>query len=302
MQKTSESVDHLFSHPGGAVYPVRPRPEWFFEKPSGLQHLNLTGAGKDAATTPAAPAMSFKQMTKDGYLEYLAAHDLWHGQVRKTESWEHDAALKRRTLEKYREVPEKFVTYDGEGTIHETDVPPRRYVSVSEGVDVQIATERKIAHDPKLSDHPHQREKRDKKKKLRDARAKAQAEVLQARIDLVTETKSSEVHQRMKAVKDIKQLAPLHNAEKVALKSAADRSKLFRFGDTDHATNIELDGFKVVTRKKGDFRPEVALMTRGPQGVTNLLLDPSIGGLSRLVSTSTRAPTSVGLLSSRDGR
>jgi len=65
--------------------------------------------------------------------------------------------------------------------------------------------------------------------------------------------------ERLAAVHTLTAARPLHKAELIAAKDAAARVKQIKFGSTDLVANVAPDdGWKVVTRRKGDFRPQIS--------------------------------------------
>jgi hypothetical protein len=209
-------------------------------------HSVSLAAGSAAVVVPGS---HYRKMGQDQYEEYLVSHTNWLKKVSEIQSQEHDKALKRRALEKYREVASVVESSQDPGKI--LPLAGYKYVTgVQAGVSVVL--ERKTEHAPTLSTQPNQVEKRNNKKLLRDARVKVQANAAQAKAEILATETPDAIKQRLAAVKTITDKAPLHKAETVAAKSAATRAKAITFGSTDFVTNVDPVNWTVVTRKKGD--------------------------------------------------
>jgi len=206
-------------------------------------------------------ASHFTKMDSNQYAAYLSAHSAWRAQVITVDNELHDQSIKRRALEKFREV-HKDSDFVIRNNMTGTDVRAPRYTrevpiyhDSSDNTDVilEIRCEQKVAHMPTVSTKPHEAEKRTLKKEVAALRTKVQVESLKAeRTILTNDENSAEILKRKREIKKLKDLAPLHKAEAAAAKSAAARSKSIKFGSTDLVPNIDTtDGFKVVTRKKG---------------------------------------------------
>jgi len=247
---------------------------------------------------PKVPDSSFQKMDQAAFQLYLNAHVEWVKTVHSLDQTLHDIAVKKRFLEKYTEDLRMEIN---------TAIPPCRTIPVDgyqqtelnpAPLTLQVELKRKEKHNPVLSTKPHEGEKRDKKKKLRDARAKAQSEVLQARIDLVSETKAADVKQHLSALKKVRELAPLHKLEEKAATSAAKRAKAIQFGSPDLVANVDAEGWKVVTRKVGNNNVDVATVRDSDKsGVTKsriVTVDPAIRSINRIVANATRLPTQTG--------
>jgi len=247
---------------------------------------------------PKVPDSSFQKMDQAAFQLYLNAHVEWVKTVHSLDQTLHDVAVKKRFLEKYTEdlrmeihtalPPCRDIVVDG---YHQSEMNPAP-------LTLQVELKRKEKHDPVLSTKPHEGEKRDKKKKLRDARAKAQAEVLQARIDLVSETKAADVKQRLSDLKKVRDQAPLHKLEEKAATSAAKRAKTIQFGSPDLVANVDASSWKVVTRKLGGNNVSVATTvdshSSGEVKSRTVNVDPAIRSLNRVVANATRLPTQTG--------
>jgi len=288
-------------------YPTAPKPEWFMSHSTGMSSFsvgNLTfGGEKKPGDIFGAVSSAFIKMRSSQYQEYLEAHQSWLAEIQAVDQTLHSHRLKRDALAPFRRVPSKFFTADDEGEIYTSDVPPTQKVRVSLPGDdetwVEFVSEKKTQHEPQVSAKPHRAEKRDLKKKLRNAKVAKTNEALKARVEIASEVKASDIKETLLKVQQVKDLAPLHKAELTAAKSAAARAKQIRFGSSDFTTNVEVDGWKVVTRKKGDYWPQFArvdeqLASPGAAGHTAVRMDPSIGSLGALALSSLRKPTQVG--------
>jgi len=290
-------------------YPTAPKPEWFMAHASNMSsvsvnnvdYVNTTNQPKDVLG--AVPSW-FLKMRSSQYKEYLEAHKMFLANVQFVDEKLHNDGLRRRALESLRQVPGRFFTEIDDEEPRSSEVPPPQLVTIpsndpGEVTWVEFVSEKKTPHVPQVSTKPHRAEKRDLKKKLRDAKVAKTNEALKARTELAAEVKAPEIKTALAKVQEVKDLAPLHKAELTAAKSAAARAKQIRFGSSDFTTNVEVDGWKVVTRKKGDYWPQFArvdeqLASPGAAGHTAVRMDPSIGSLGSLALSTLRKPTQVG--------
>jgi len=264
---------------------------------SNVTHFSGTGVPKDYSGIT-----SFAKMDQDSYALYLSAHTDWIEAVHRVDQTLHDQALVRRYFASQKEIttlesPKIGLPQRTIDTVYPNGTPPgpdqpQPYLKL------KVGTVHKAPHKPTLSTKPHEAEKRDKKKKLRDARAKAQSEVLQARIDLIAKTSSVDIVNRQLEVKKIRDLKPLRKEEMEAAKSAAQRSKLIKFGSTDITTNIVPDdGWKVTTREKGapkisNFTAEFDASHKHVRTVQHAV-DPSMSN-TKSTTQAFRMPTASG--------
>jgi len=142
-------------------------------------HTAASGNDPKSANGPkneSFPKESFVKMDDIQYKLYLSAHESWVSKVAKLKKEFHEEALVRRFFEGFTEVPSL------------EEVPARAPTKTSKlpgyidgsgqslNMKVTLKSKARVDHKPTLSTKPHEAEKRDKKKQLRDARAKAQAE------------------------------------------------------------------------------------------------------------------------------
>jgi len=255
-------------------------------------HLRSLDAGTGNA---ALPAVAFQPMTSVQYADYLLAFTTWKQAVDTMDVELHNQALKRRALESYREVvtlPDELQNFG-----HSVEVGDYQDMSSEDPENspmmITISMEKKTVHEPVLSTKPHRGEKRDKKRKLRDAKVKAEIAKLEAITNLTEAKTAPAIQGRLEKVQELKDLRPLHREELVAAKSAVARSKQIRFGSSDVTTNIvPEEKWKVVTRKKGDYWPEFARVDH-PADHTAVRMDPSIGSLGPLALATLRKPTAT---------
>jgi len=290
-----------------AFYPEAPKLAFFNIPRNHVTNVSLHGgnAGNGANSVgPVPPSFSnvaVAPMSATQYGYYLAAHQKWIDAVKDIDRQLHDEAIVKRFLESQKEEALLKLGMTGDPLYREiplgrgyvTDFPAGKFPA-----QLKVKSKGKKLVPPTLSTKPHEAEKRDKKKKLRDARAKAQAEVLQARIDVVAGTNASDVKDRMLEVKKIADLKPLWKAEESAAKSASIRSKAIKFGSTDIATNIApSDGWKVVTRAKGAVTKQSQISetidaATGSKTVVSFVDAALPSGVPLLASV--RLPTAVG--------
>jgi hypothetical protein len=275
-------------HPGNKIYPSPPVLSDFVIHSSGLHNFSASG---DAAS-PATVATHYVKSTSETYAEYLNAYNAWYLQIQVIETSEHEKALARRALESYREV----ISFGDALPQSGKDIPIPGYThgeDDDESLTARVVLEKKTPHEPVVSTKPHRAEKRANKKKLRDSKVKLAAGKLQAKDELIKEVTVSDLKAGMKKVQELKDLRPLHKEELKAAKSAVERAKQIRFGSSDVTTNIvPEEGWKVTTRKKGDYWPQFARVDH-PADHTAVRMDPSIGSLGPLALATLRKPTST---------
>jgi len=286
----------LHAHPGAQIWPVAPRPEWFFAQATNLTKVDQPpGMPND---TP--PEGSFQKLTKEAYIDYISCHNLWLTQIHLQESSEHDFALLKRLRSKEREV----VTWSDEaGDEYST---PRRVLRTHPAQDgnpklsLQVVAEAKMPFEPKLSTGPHQDEKRANRKMVRDARVKVKANAAEAQAEILALKTVPVIKEQRLAIEKLAELRPLHKAEENAAKSAALRASLIKKSSPDLVPQVVPDeGWKLVTRKKGDISKILASTTKMGAAGTQLhhaevTGDPAlIRGAGKLLAATTRMPSST---------
>jgi len=264
-------------------------------------HLRSLDAGTGNA---ALPAVAFQPMTSAQYADYLLAFTTWKQACDTMDVTLHTQAVKKRVLEGYREVATlDDVTNFG----HSVEVGDYVDMSSDEPEEnplmVTIKMEKKTAHPPVLSTHPHRGEKRNKKKALRDARVQASVHALEAKTALVQEKTVEVIKTQLKAVEEVKSLAPLRKAEVSAAKSAETRAASLMKSSPQFVTEVKPDdGWKVVLHKK-DRGPVQILRdeTTVPNTTTGRRVHTTVSGagtspaaLLRTAGAATRLPTSTG--------
>lgn len=240
-----------------AIYPIAPKPEWFFRKPNNF-HSNTVQASNAGAG--GHPNPDYVQMDLTTYKFYLSAHDEWRERVAKVAKSEHENALIRRI---YESRTETFVGFKSPGGPDpDKDIVKTIPIDIDEDVTVkaQFAIKRKVAHEPKLSTKPHRAEKRQEKKKLADQRTKVAVEVTKAKNAALVET----MDKRTSIVREAEDSRLTVNRNKVdsaTAKSVGALVNVVKKASPDNVANIEHDesvGWKFVSRKKGNFMPVVA--------------------------------------------
>jgi len=284
-----------------AIYPTPPKPEWFMDHVSGLRDVSLSNVSGQAGI-PSLPSVKFTKMKESQYKDYLASHQRWLDAIRALDREEHDAAIARRTLESYREVG-TIIDAHGRNATPERLVPLRTYDQVGTPIgELKIQLEKKVVHPPTLSTQPHRSEKRDKKKKLRDAKVKRSVNVLEAKTELLTERTVPIIKTELQTVEAVKKLAPLHKVEVKAAKSAETRAASLMKSSPQFVTEVKPDdGWKVVMHKKDRgpvqiLRDEITV----PNTTTGRRVHTTVSGagtspadLLRTAGAATRLPTAV---------
>jgi len=240
------------------LYPTPPKPEWFMNAANNMQHNQSTGPD----------AGSYTKMDSAKYTAYLRAHNDWVALVRQLDVEEHNAALKRRLLSGYTEKAE--FKYNGQPV-----PPPPRETVVSDRAAgklvISYSSTKKKEHTPEVSVKPHRAEKRAEKKKLAAERTKVAVELIKAKTATLaanTDNKASVVW----SVESLRQQQPLRRAELEAAKIAVQQVKAITLGSSDLVANVSPgEGWKVVTRRKGEATPLLSKVTeiKSPNGITS---------------------------------
>jgi len=275
------------------IYPERPRLEHFLASPTGLKAFTGSPPNTPGGAI-AAVASSFQKLNEAGYAAYLAAHTTWLNALDSVDQLSHEHALRKRALEKYREVPVVIDAVKGDPVSdRRQDIQIPHYP----GKVVRVRSDLKEEHPPVLSTQPHQVEKRANKKLARDARVKVQANVYKAKAELLLEKTVPVLKEHKKAVEDVTVLTPLRKAEEAAAKSAVVRAAAITRSSKDLVTEVKPDdGWKLVTRKKGDYRNEMSQLVTVQGGVRNtvtMFRDPAVP-LPQGQMLPVRQPNSVG--------
>jgi len=232
--------------------------------PTGMHTYSVNlGAGGNQQGAPIPPATHFAKMDVNAFHLYLLAHDAWLARVRHIQHVEHLRSEERKWL---REKIVGMKTEDRNGDEHPKgplwqhldgswqDIPAPagldQLQSISGG-QVRFEYEQKEPHDPILSLHPHQAEKRANKKLVRDARTKAKANAYAAKAQVINESSTVAAKKsQLEAIEKVVSKAPLHRVELAAAKSAAARAKQIKFGSDNLEVDVDATSWNVVTRKK----------------------------------------------------
>jgi hypothetical protein len=284
------------------LYPIPPKPEWFMLHATNMQHTSTnltTSAGVDnELEIPEHPDSSFNKMTAVQYQDYLVAHKDWANSVALLKLQYHNDAVVRRSLEKFKQVVAYYEPLDHSAS---ASVTPPPVIVKTAGMQATLRSHLKEFHVPKLSSKPHQAEKRVNKKAANDMRTKVKANAYKAQAEILAEKTVPVIKAQRLAVQTLAELRPLHKAEEVAAKSAATRASLIAKSSPDLVPEVKPDdGWKLVTRKKGDVSKILATTTKmGAAGTqlhhANVQGDPAlIRGAGRLLAATTRAPVSTG--------
>jgi hypothetical protein len=284
------------------LYPFPPKPEWFMLHATNMQHTSTnisTPPGlHDDVEFPEHPDSSFTKMSSVQYQDYLVAHKDWVDSVSKLKSRYHNAAIVRRSLQSYTQRVAYYESPD-----HSTGAaatPPPVTYTAPDFIGTIVSTQ-KTPHLPTLSSKPHQAEKRVNKRAANDMRTKVKANAYKAQAEILAEKTVPVIKAQRLAVQHLAELRPLHKAEEVAAKSAATRAALIAKSSPDLVPEVKPDdGWKLVTRKKGDITKILATTTKmGAAGTqlhhANVQGDPAlIRGAGKLLAATTRAPVATG--------
>jgi hypothetical protein len=284
------------------LYPFPPKPEWFMLHATNMQHTSTnltTSAGVDnELEIPEHPDSSFTKMTAVQYQDYLVAHKDWVDSVASLKARYHNDAVVRRSLERFVQVVSYYEPIDHSGSA--SGSPPPVTVQTA-GLLATVRSDLKVPHVHPVSQKPHQAEKRANKKAASDARTKVKANAYKAQAEILAAKTVPVIKAQRLAVQTLAELRPLHKAEEVAAKSAATRAALIAKSSPDLVPEVKPDdGWKLVTRKKGDVSKILATTTKmGAAGTqlhhANVQGDPAlIRGAGRLLAATTRAPVSTG--------
>jgi hypothetical protein len=225
---------------------------------AGLQSISMSvgNGGGNTSPTMEPPAVAFTKMTSDSYKDYLLAHNFWVRDCIEQEALEHDRAVRRRFLERFKETAH-VAGGDKDTTPGHRDLP--EVLQAGFPNTIQVTVERKQPHEPKISTKPHHAEKRANKRQLAAAREKAAALMVkgqQAVIEKVQQVKLD----NLLAVAELEAKLPLQKAEDTVAKQAVERAKMYNRGDFDEVANVDVDHWKLVTRKKGSFTPVLSIV------------------------------------------
>jgi len=261
-----------------------------FKRTSGQIRNAAASSNTSGVSNP--NSFSYQVMDAQDYGVYVAAHQNWLSEIRSIQDEEHERALRRRFLSKYKEELTPLVP---PGFTYSRKVKFEEYTSALDGSPLVgiVNLERKTEHVIELSGKPHADEKRANKKLVAAARTKAKAESLKARAAVIAKDTSAVVERRITQVKEITDLKPLRKAELAAAKSAAARATHIKKSSPDVVTEVKPDdGWKVVTRRKGDKQQCLGSFTS--EGKTSQLMgDPSLIS-GRSFAAAIRQPTSTG--------
>jgi len=273
------------------LYPERPKLEHFLASPTGLKAFTDGPAPTNTNAAIVNVASSFQKLNEAGYAAYLAAHTTWLNALDSVDQLSHEHALRRRVLEGYREVA--YFEDDSSSARLRDPIQVPHYP----GLKIAVSTQKKVEHAPVLSTQPHQAEKRANRKKARDARVKLQANVAEAKAELLLEKTVPLIKAQRKAVEEVTAFSRLHKAEEAAAKSAVVRATAIKKSSPDLVPEVKPDeGWKLVTRKKGANliqSQSVELRGKGTNAEKVLVhVDPGVR--QTLALAAIRAPTSTG--------
>jgi len=273
------------------LYPERPKLEHFLASPTGLKAFTDGPAPTNTNAAIVNVASSFQKLNEAGYAAYLAAHTTWLNALDSVDQLSHEHALRRRVLEGYREVA--YFEDDSSSARLRDPIQVPHYP----GLKIAVSTQKKVEHAPVLSTQPHQAEKRANRKKARDARVKLQANVAEAKAELLLEKTVPLIKAQRKAVEEVTAFSRLHKAEEAAAKSAVVRATAIKKSSPDLVPEVKPDdGWKLVTRKKGANliqSQSVELRGKGTNSEQVLVhVDPGVR--QTLALAAVRAPTSTG--------
>jgi len=273
------------------IYPERPKLEHFLASPTGLKAFTDGPAPTNNNGAMVNVASSFQKLNEAGYAAYLAAHTTWLNALDSVDQLSHEHALRRRMLDGYREV--MFFEDDSSKARLRDPIQVPHYP----GLKINVSTQKKVEHTPVLSTQPHQAEKRANRKKARDARVKVQANVAEAKAELLLEKTVPLIKAQRKAVEEVTAFSRLHKAEETAAKSAVVRATAIKKSSPDLVPEVKPDeGWKLVTRKKGtNLVQSQALELRGKgTNAESVLVHIDPGVRQTLALAAIRAPTSTG--------
>lgn len=270
------------------LYPKPPQPEWFFKSASNLESVT-TGQG---AAFPQHVASEVKKMDLASYSEYLDAHNKWQVQVLSTETLEHERALKRRFLEKFREVPAMANQLPDEP-------PPPRVMTGLLAIGrhpMEVITQRKESHPPTLSTKEGKKEKRLARRMLNVEKTRVSSGLLQAKRDALVDTLPSK-REVVRSSETIRTQMPLQVVDLAAQIQVAKSATLLSKVTPDHVQNVEKHSgaWTVVSRKKGEFTPSLSRVeerTDARGKTVNVYKDPSVPS-SMVPKQAVRMPNAV---------
>jgi hypothetical protein len=250
------------------AFPLPPKPEWFFRVPTNMHTIHNQAAAAPVVGPNGNPHF-FPKMQVEDYYSYLSAFDHWETSVERTCRRRHDVAVAKRSLAKYHE-----------STTPKSASSLTRQIKYGD-YEVNVQLSKKVVVPPTLSVKPHRAAKRAAKVQLVNAKAKSSAEILSSRSTLVEQL----VEEKKASISGIAKInvgSRLSYARVAAAKVATAHAKVINLGSPDVVANILPDeNWKIVTRKKGDFKPsltEVKRLETGSEDTFSVSADPSVPG------------------------
>lgn len=247
--------------------------------------MNLAEVAK-GADAPKRGESTMK-MSQKGWDTYMAAHAQWVAHTKAEMKSQHDEALLKRALSKTKERV-KFK--------HGQDAGNFSREITSGKVVIEVALEDKSKHEPTVSQKKERIELREAKKDL--ASVKSAAKV--ASLKLLGKRVTDLVPIKDEAKKQAQVLGawrPLAKAEEAAAKSAAKRAAVLGGRRTDDVASVNPDanGWKVVTRKRGDRMMQASCISQNVDGkeitTHRSFVDPSVAASKQPLVAAVRKPT-----------
>jgi len=245
--------------------------------------LHSISAGNNAKTED-LPGGYFPRMEVDQYHDYLVAHDKWRTACREIDEIEHRKALVRRGLSKFKEIVSFDIVPHPDAVGTRTIDVPGFEDSPGAPVELLVSLVKKNQQQPQVSTKTHKVEKRAAKKRLAEAIQREKIVTINDKVTALPE-QAAEKRTVAEAVRKIKVLRPLQKEEKVAATSAAAIVKQIKFGSADLVANVDpQQGWKVVTRHKGDKSQVRLVHVTRSEGSCSVQADPCVGSIGKLAA------------------
>lgn len=265
-------------YPDSDQYLAEPKLEMFYNQASKLSTIQ---SGGDSAK------VCFQKLTAQGWADYMAAHAMWVDDCKRKKVQAHTAAVAKRAWAKVKEVPVLDLPLVTAG-VRKTADP---YVSI------KIVPKTKT--EPIVSKKEGKVELRSARKELIERKQKAKAQKLDYAGRRLADNVLEDHRARTQASK-LNAWKPVARAEVSAAKLAAQRAKVLGGPRSDHVADVVPadDGWKVVTRKKGDKMVQVSCISQNIDGkeitTHRSFVDPSVAAKAQPLVSSVRKPTASG--------
>jgi len=251
---------------------------------SNMQHIHAQD-GKINSETAA-----FQKMESEQYKQYITAHMYWRNTCQQIDVDLHTEALARRAVQGFKEVPNLTQLE----AVHSVKIPGYSHVGSNgkQPLYVHYKMERKKSVEPIKSTKPFQEEKRANRDAYKKMQTKTKANIWQAKAQVAAKKTTEQIAQKFTKINQLREDRLINKELSKGAATAVKISNSVRQISTDSVTNLQGDGWTVVTRKKG--KPVLSGWTNhdDAEDKTEVFCDPGMG--QAVLRTATRKPTSTG--------